>query len=130
MDHRIAATDEAPRLQVFLAGVRPFDELDADAFGRLAAAARLESFAAGELIATVELFVVVRGQVGLWNAQNWIDYPAEETLTAGEVFGFSALLTEQPVGPRAVAETDSLIARLPGDLQRRSIEHPTRDCVG
>lgn len=122
MDHPAAVTDQAPRLEVFLADVRPFDELDADAFGRLVAAARLESFAAGELIVdaferpTVELFVVVQGQIGLWNAPNWLDYPAEETLTSGDVFGFSALLTEQPVGPRAVAETDSVIARLPGDL--------------
>jgi CBS domain-containing protein len=121
MDHPAAATDNVQRLDVFLAGVRPFDELDADAFGELVAAARLESFAAGELIVdaferpTVELFVVVQGQVGLWNSPNWIDYPAEETLAQGEVFGFSALLTEQPVGPRAVAETDSLVARLPGD---------------
>jgi CBS domain-containing protein len=121
MDHPAAVTDQVPRLRAFLAGVRPFDDLDTDAFEELIAAARLESFAAGELIVdafdkpTVELFVVVQGHVGLWNSPNWLDYPADETLTSGDVFGFSALLTEQPVGPRAVAETDSLVARLPGD---------------
>lgn len=122
MDHPAAVTDQALRLEVFLADVRPFNELDPEAFGRLVAAARLEAFAAGALIVdafarpTVELFVVVRGRVGLWNAPNWLDYPAEETLTPGEVFGFSALLTERPVGPRAVADTDAVVARLPGDL--------------
>ena len=50
MNHPAAVPYHASRLGAFLAGVRPFDELDADSFDALIASARLEPFAAGELI--------------------------------------------------------------------------------
>jgi CBS domain-containing protein len=110
---------EAGELAAFLAGHPPFDTLEPDALATVAKEAELERFAEGELILdaftnlTVEVFVVVDGHVDLWNNADRITEAADERLGPGEVFGFSAMLTERSVGPRAVAATAATVARLP-----------------
>src|SRR5690349_12577418 len=94
-------------LASFLSAYPPFDRLDDAERTALADAARVEEYAAGELVLdafavpSVELFVVVSGRVDVW------DDPArvkpDEVLGPGGLFGFSAMLTERSVGPRAVA---------------------------
>ena len=106
-------------LEAFLSAHPPFDSLDRYGLTTLAEAARLERFMAGEVVvdafaqATVEVFVVVEGRVGLWNDADALAGPAQERLGPGELFGFSAMLTGQPVGPRAVALRPTTVARLP-----------------
>ncbi len=106
-------------LEAFLARHPPFDSLDRYALSTLAEAAVLERVHAGEVVvdafaeATVEVFVVIEGRVGLWNEADRLAGPAQERLQPGGLFGFSAMLTGQPVGPRAVALRASTVARLP-----------------
>ena len=110
---------EAANLAEFLAGHQPFDTLDRYGLSTLAEAARLQEFSAGEVVVdafaepTVEVFVVVRGRVGLWNESDQLGGPAQARLGPGQLFGFSAMLTGQPVGPRAVALRPTTVARLP-----------------
>ncbi|SDU81958.1 cyclic nucleotide-binding protein [Microlunatus sagamiharensis] len=110
---------DAEHLGAFLAEHPPFDTLDRYALTTLAEAATLERAYAGELVVdafaepTVEVFVVVEGRVGLWNDRDQISGPAQERVGPGGLFGFSAMLTGQPVGPRAVALRPSTVARLP-----------------
>lgn len=117
---RTPADEEgAQPLETFLAGHPPFDSLDRYALTTLAEAATLERFFAGETVLdafaspTVEVFVVVEGRVGLWNDADQLAGPAQERVGSGGLFGFSAMLTGQPVGPRAVALRPSTVARLP-----------------
>ena len=110
---------DAEQLRAFLAEHPPFDSLDRYALATLAEAAVLERAYAGELVVdafaqpTVEVFVVVEGRVGLWNDADQFAGPAQERVGPGGLFGFSAMLTGQPVGPRAVALRPSTVARLP-----------------
>ncbi len=110
---------ESPTLAAFLAGCPPFDSLDAGARKRIADEARVQHFDRGALILdafsdrTVELFVVITGRVDLWSDSDHIGKSADESLDVGEVFGFSAMLTERSIGPRAVAVTDVTVARIP-----------------
>ncbi|MEP6798816.1 MAG: DUF294 nucleotidyltransferase-like domain-containing protein, partial [Lapillicoccus sp.] len=103
----------------FLAEHEPFDSLDAAALTRVAQAAHVEHFRRGQLVLdaftdpTVDVFVILDGRMDLWNNRDRIRYAADEHLAAGGVFGFSAMLTERSVGPRAVAATDATVARLP-----------------
>lgn len=106
-------------LTAFLARYPPFDSLDADALATVSDAARVEAFEAGALIldaftdVTVEVFVVVAGRVDLWNNADRITDAADERLADGDIFGFSAMLTERSVGPRAVAASSATVARIP-----------------
>jgi len=99
----------------------PFDSLDRYALSTLVEAAVLERVYVGEVVVdafaepTVEVFVVVEGRVGVWNDPDQLAGPAQEKLGPGGLFGFSAMLTGQPVGPRAVALRPSTVARLPED---------------
>ncbi|MBB3325849.1 putative nucleotidyltransferase substrate binding domain-containing protein [Microlunatus antarcticus] len=110
---------DAVALKDFLAGHPPFDSLDRYALTTLAEAAQLQDVRAGEVVVdafaepTVEVFVVVAGRVGLWNEADQLAGPAQERLEPGGLFGFSAMLTGQPVGPRAVALRPTTVARLP-----------------
>jgi len=110
---------DAAALKDFLADHPPFDSLDRYGLTTLAEAARLETFSPGEVVVdaftepTVEVFVVVEGRVGLWNEADRLAGPVQERLEPAGLFGFSAMLTGQPVGPRAVALRPTTVARLP-----------------
>lgn len=110
---------DAAALKDFLAGHPPFDSLDKYGLTTLAEAARLETFSPGAVVVdafaepTVEVFVVVEGRVGLWNAADELAGPVQERLGPGGLFCFGAMLTGQPVGPRAVALRPTTVARLP-----------------
>ncbi|MGI3784031.1 MAG: putative nucleotidyltransferase substrate binding domain-containing protein [Janthinobacterium lividum] len=110
---------DAAALKDFLAEHPPFDSLDRYGLTTLTEAARLQEFRPGEVVIdafaapTVEVFVVVEGRVGLWNDADLLAGPVQERLEPGHLFGFSAMLTGQPVGPRAVALRPTTVARLP-----------------
>lgn len=63
--------------------------------------------------ASVEVYVVVSGRVELWNDPAHLGGPPGEVLGPGGLFGFSAMLTERSIGPRAVAAVPSTVARIP-----------------
>ena len=104
----------------FLLRHAPFDDLGESAVRRLVAAASRERFAPGALVLdafrdpSVEVFVVLDGRVVLWNDAEGIDGPPDEDVGPGSLFGFSAMLTERSVGPRAVAADAVDILRVPG----------------
>ncbi len=107
-------------LEEFLEQHEPFASLDPAAVATIAAAARVERFAAGELVVDAftepnsELFVVVEGEVGVWNDRDRLLQIPDERLVEGDVFGFSSMLTERSVGPRAVASGPTTVAVIPG----------------
>ncbi len=111
-----------PDLAALIAGYAPFDSLGPDSLHRVAEAAQVNRYRSGEVVldafveATTEVFLVIAGQVDLWNDHDRVDEEPDEQLGPGGVFGFSAMLTERSVGPRAVAATGSTIARMPGEL--------------
>jgi CBS domain-containing protein len=106
-------------LASFLAAYPPFDHLDGQTLAGLAGAAQVDSYAAGELVLDAfgtpssEVYVVLSGRVELWDDLPRLGGPPDETLGPGGLFGFSAMLTERSVGPRAVAAQASTVARIP-----------------
>jgi CBS domain-containing protein len=113
---------EPADLAAFLAAHPPFEALKPDALDAVARGARVERVEAGAVVLdafrnpTVEVFVVVSGCVQLWNDAEPGAVDADETLGPGGVFGFSAMLTERSVGPRAVAAVQTEVARIPASL--------------
>ncbi len=111
-------------LSQFLSGYAPFDSFDTSARQQVADAAELMHVADGAEIIdafvtpTQALYVVVEGAVDLWSGVDLTDDRPDERLGRGGVFGFSALLTQQAVGPRAVAVGATTIARIPADVAR------------
>ena len=110
---------EATELAAFLSGYPPFDSLTKEALATVSSEAVVESFREGELVLdafshlTTEVFVVVSGRVDLWNNADRITEAADERVETGGIFGFSAMLTERSVGPRAVAASRATVARIP-----------------
>lgn len=108
-----------PDLALVLARYAPFDSLPEQVRRELVQAAEVEGYATGQLIldAFVDpspaVYVVVSGHVGLWHEGDRLDGPADESIGVGAVFGFTAMLSERSVGPRAVALTPATVARLP-----------------
>ena len=113
---------DAADLAAFLAEHPPFDSLGASALDAIARGSRLGRFADGDLILdafrnpSVEVFVVLEGQVHLWNDAGSRAEGPDEIVTPGGVFGFSAMLTEASIGPRAVAAGAVEVARIPAGL--------------
>ena len=114
---------DSAELAAFLAEHPPFDALDATDLDAIAAGARVERFADGELILdafrdpSVEVFVVLSGHVHLWNAADNPAVGPDEIVSPGGLFGFSAMLSESSIGPRAVASGDRVsVARIPAAL--------------
>ncbi len=70
----------------------------------------LDAFAAP----STAMFVVVAGEVELWDTADAAGAP-DETLAAGGVFGFSAMLSRSAVGPIARALGPVRLARIPAD---------------
>ncbi|MBA8793068.1 CBS domain-containing protein [Friedmanniella endophytica] len=87
----------------------------------LVAGARFHRYGAGELVLdafrapTSEVHVVLTGQVDVWSDASRTLEPADERRGPGELFGFSAMLTERSVGPRVIAAERTLVAALPAD---------------
>ena len=108
-----------PSLLDFLPQHPPFDALAPGELRAAVAAAHLQTYEVGDLVVdaferpTVEVFVVIRGEVELWNDAERLTAAADERLGPGGVFGFSAMLTEQSVGPRVIAVTRTTVARIP-----------------
>jgi CBS domain-containing protein len=109
-------------LAAFLARRPPFDSVGATALEAIAQGSRVDEFADGDLILdafrnpSVEVFVVLEGHVHLWNdADTRADGP-DEVVSPGGMFGFSAMLTERSIGPRALAAGEVVVARVPAAL--------------
>ncbi len=104
----------------FLGGHPPFDSLDQEDLRALAAAATvLDAEPGAEILdafasPSTEMFVVLAGQVELWNSPAIGEGP-DEVLGAGGVFGFSTMLSRAAVGPIAVAVGPARLVRIPGD---------------
>ena len=112
----MSAMNELVRL---LGSHPPFDALPESGLTAAADAAELRDCAAGELILDAfstpaeAVYVVLSGQVEVWNStEAGVDEP-DEVLSAGGLFGFSALLSGAPVGPIARALGPVRVARIP-----------------
>lgn len=111
---------DAGQVAQFLAVHPPFDSLSPDELQAVAAASSLREYVDGELVVDAftdpirAVFVVLDGRVELWNFDAVGE--ADEIVDAGGVFGFSAMLTERPMGPRAVASGRAGVARIPAAL--------------
>ncbi len=110
---------ETTALRSFL-GTHPlFTSLPDETLASMALAARIKRYASGGLILdaftqpNAEVFVVMSGQVDLWNDADLIGEAADERLGPGGVFGFSAMLIERSVGPRVVAVNTTTVAAIP-----------------
>lgn len=106
----------------FLATCHPLHELSADRLTKAARKASVEQYAAGDVILDAfratpgELFAVWRGRVDLWgNAERLTEFP-DETVGRGGLFGYTAALVDDAVGPRAVASSEAIVVRLSAEL--------------
>jgi CBS domain-containing protein len=109
-------------LAALLSGIEPFGSLQDLRLRELAEAATVQEFAMGELVVDAfdepptEIFVILDGSVDVWHDAERVNHRPDGELAAGSVIGFSALLTERPVGPRVVANAPTRVALLPGIL--------------
>ena len=103
----------------FLGDHPPFDGLPEAELATVADAAELIDFASDAMILDAfetppeALFVVLSGQVELWNSVDPAVGDPDEVVTAGGLFGFSALLSGAAVGPVARALGPVRVARIP-----------------
>ncbi|HEY1970069.1 MAG TPA: putative nucleotidyltransferase substrate binding domain-containing protein [Pseudonocardia sp.] len=113
---------DVAELAAFLAENPPFDSLGAAALDTIAGGSRVDRFVDGALILdafrnpSVEVFVVLDGLVHLWNDADTPTDGPDEIVPPGGVFGFSAMLTERSIGPRAIAAGPVEVARVPASL--------------
>jgi len=109
----------------FLRTHAPFDSLDEETLEQVAASAEIEFFAARAAIIDradqVAAFgwVVRRGAVELVMDGRLIDLIGE-----GEMFAFTSLLSEDPLGFVARAAEDTLVYRIPAEVLRPVLERP------
>jgi CBS domain-containing protein len=109
----------------FLRSHSPFDSLDEETLAGVAASAEIEFYAARAPIldsadARLEFaYVVRRGSVELVIDGRLLDLTGE-----GEMFGFTSLLSEEPLGFVARAAEDTLVYRIPADVIRPVLQHP------
>jgi CBS domain-containing protein len=109
----------------FLRTHAPFDTLDEDTLAELAATAEIEFHAArttildGSAGPAEHTYVVRRGSVELVIEGRLLDLMGE-----GEMFGFTSVLAEEPVGFVARAAEDTLVYRVPTEAIRRVLERP------
>jgi CBS domain-containing protein len=112
-------------IAAFLRRNPPFDTLDEDTLGAVAASAEIEFHPARALIlesaeATSRFaYVVRRGAVELL-----IDGRLLDLLGKGEMFGFASVLAEAPLGFVARAHEDTLVYRFPEHAIRPVLERP------
>ncbi len=111
-----------------LARTPPFDGLDPEALRDLGASSVEVRLAKGSLVLdafrdpTVDVFVVRSGRVALWSDTDATDGPPDEFVGPLGLFGFSAMLTERAIGPRAVAAEDAVLLRVPGSAAAPAFE--------
>lgn len=109
----------------FLRSQPPFDSLDEETLEGVAASAEIEFYAARAPIlesadATLDFaYVVRRGSVELVIDGRLLDLMGE-----GEMFGFTSLLSEGPLGFVARAAEDTLVYRIPEAVIRPVLERP------
>jgi CBS domain-containing protein len=109
----------------FLRRHPPFDSLDEETLEKVASAAEIEFYAAGEAIlesaaATSEfVYVVRRGAVELL-----VDGRLHDLLGEGEMFAFASLLQDAPLGFVARAAEDTLVYRFPEHAIVPVLERP------
>ncbi|GAB3859909.1 hypothetical protein GCM10028801_21850 [Nocardioides maradonensis] len=113
---------DAEGLESFLRSHPPFSSASDEVVSAAARAARVRRYARGALVldaftkANYAVWVVVEGRMDVWNdAERFTDAP-DEVLGPGGLFGFSSMLTGGAIGPRAVAGTDTVVARIPREL--------------
>ncbi len=112
------AVDDAV-LDRVLSETSPFDALSIADRAAMIRAATVRRFGPGALIldaftqVSVEVFVVLSGRVDLWHDADALGDVADQILGPGGVFGFSAMLTERSLGPRAVAVDAVRVAAIP-----------------
>lgn len=103
----------------FLAGCAPFDCLDHAELTRLAERATVTRHRRGAVLldafstAPDAVFAVISGRVDVWNDADRITEAADESLGPGGLFGFSAVLTQRTIGPRAVTAGPATVAAIP-----------------
>ncbi|WP_440712570.1 putative nucleotidyltransferase substrate binding domain-containing protein [Gordonia sp. FQ] len=117
-----AADRVATEIAELLASYQPFDSMSPADIAAAAAVGEILEFAPGEVIVDAfagvpsDIFVVASGQVNLWyDAERVAEGPADR-YRRGAALGFTAVLAEEPVGPRAVADTATTVVRLPVDV--------------
>jgi CBS domain-containing protein len=109
----------------FLSRHPPFDTLTEDELARVAASAEIEFYKArAPILAHAEMpakhaYVVRRGAVELV-----IDGRLLDVLGEGEMFGFTSLLEDAPLGFVARASEDTLVYRIPEAAIRPVLERP------
>lgn len=102
----------------FLARYPPFDALASPDLHALASAASVSDVAPGVTVLdafaapSTAMFVVLAGDVDLWNTADSSGAP-DESVAAGAVFGFSAILSRSAVGPIARTVGPVRLARIP-----------------
>jgi len=115
----------APEVSRFLHENPPFDALDAAEVDRVAAAAELESFAAGATIFSqgaepVEYLRVIRtGAVEIV-----LDGRVLDLLGEGELFGHASMLSGLPPGFEARAGEDTTCYRIPSEVAQEPLSRP------
>ena len=103
----------------FLRGHPPFDALTHHNLEVIVEHADIREYGPGEEVMdafrTVSdaVWVVLTGQVQLFSVPE--AGPADEVVGRGGVFGYSALLSGTPVGPRAVTVGPATLVRIPSD---------------
>lgn len=115
-------SQQPTELARFLAATAPFGSLSHAELEAVAAGSTIDRIAAGDLIVDAftepptEIYVVLDGVVDIWHDPNRVAGPPDDRFAAGSLIGFSALLTDRPVGPRVAACTAARVARIPGAL--------------
>jgi len=119
-------TSDLDALAAFLASVAPLDNLSPAELRAAAAGAVVCDYAPGELVidAFVEhsrrAYIVISGEVGLWTDSEATNDSELDRFHPGSLIGFSAMLLEQPIGPRVVAATAARVASVDADLVERA----------
>ncbi|NMO05039.1 histidine kinase [Gordonia sp. TBRC 11910] len=108
-------------LEARLSRHQPFDSVGRRDLAAIAEATVVETYDPGELILdafahhSTDVYVVLTGAVSLWHNLARLDEPPDDQIGPGGVFGYSAMLVERSIGPRAVAARASEVARIDGE---------------
>src|SRR5919109_790560 len=103
----------------------PFDSLDEETLGRVAESAEIEFCAARSSIFESPGLLPEHGYVVRSGAvELLIDGRLLDLIGEGEMFGFTSLLSEEPLDFVARAAEDALVYRIPADVMRPVLERP------